>query len=340
MLFRSNPWMMRAKGIFILEDWAHDIVYGPEQRAGIAQLVDVAAPPQTREQVAADPGLVGDVNFIFSAWGAPKCDRAFLESAPKLQAVFYASGTVKTFVTDEFWERGIRLSGATVPFSLPVAEYTISQILFCLKHGWHFALETRRLRTFAKTHPVPGAYGSTVGLISLGVIARRVVELLRPYDLKIMAFDPFFPKEEAAELGITLGSLEEVFAKSDVVSLHAPHLPETEGMIRREHFTSMKPGASFINTARAAVIDEPGMVEALKSRPDLFAVLDVMKPEPPEPTNPLFDLPNVIITPHIAGCMSLECRRGGQFVVEELGRFLRGEPLLGEITRERLAFIA
>jgi phosphoglycerate dehydrogenase-like enzyme len=102
----------------------------------------------------------------------------------------------------------------------------------------------------------------------------------------------------------------------------------------------MKPGASFINTARAAVIDEAAMAEVFKSRPDLFAVLDVMQPEPPETTNPLFDLPNVIITPHIAGCLNRECQRGGEFVVEELGRYLRGEPLLGEITRERLAFIA
>ncbi len=105
----------------------------------------------------------------------------------------------------------------------------------------------------------------------------------------MIAFDPFFPKEEAAELGVTLCSLEEVFANSDVVSLHAPHLPETEGMIRAEHFAAMKKGASFINTARAAVIDEAGMVEVFQRRPDLFAVLDVMLPEPPVPSNPLFD---------------------------------------------------
>jgi phosphoglycerate dehydrogenase-like enzyme len=102
----------------------------------------------------------------------------------------------------------------------------------------------------------------------------------------------------------------------------------------------MKPGASFINTARAAVIDEAGLVEVFKQRTDLFAVLDVMWPEPPATNHPFFDLPNVIITPHIAGCLSQECRRGGQFVADELNRYLRGEPLRGEITRDRLAFIA
>jgi len=332
--------MVRPKGIYIF-DLAHlDNVYGPEERAAMARLVDVASPPVSREQVQADPSLVRDVDFIFSAWGAPVLDEAFLKNAPKLRAVFYASGTVKHFVTDAFWERGLRLSGANSVFTLPVAEYTLSQILFCLKHGWQFALETRRRRTYPDHWRVPGAYGSTVGLISFGAIARRVRELLRAFELKVVAYDPFFPKEEADELGVSLVSLEDVFATSDVVSLHAPWLPETEKMIRAEHFAAMKPGASFINTARAAVVDEAGLAEVFKKRTDLFAVLDVMRPEPPEPTHPFFDLPNVIITPHIAGCMSHECRRGSEFVVDEVGRYLRGEPLLGEITRERLAFIA
>jgi phosphoglycerate dehydrogenase-like enzyme len=332
--------MVRPKGIYILSQENYENIYGPEEQAAISRLVDIVSPLVTREQVQENSALLREVDFVFSGWGAPVFNGDFLKAAPKVKAVFYASGTVKGFVTDDFWERGIRLSGANSVFVLPVAEYAISQILFCLKHGWQYALETRRLRTYTERGEVPGAYGTTVGLISLGAIAQRVLELLRPYDLKVIAFDPFFPKEEAEELGITLGTLEEVFAKSDVVSLHAPHLPETEKMIRAEHFAAMKPGASFINTARAVVIDEAGLVEVFKQRPDLFAVLDVMWPEPPATDHPFFDLPNIIVTPHIAGCMSLECRRGGQFVADELNRYLRGEPLRGEITRDRLAFIA
>ncbi|HEX4138780.1 MAG TPA: NAD(P)-dependent oxidoreductase, partial [Candidatus Methylacidiphilales bacterium] len=215
--------MVRPRGIYIQADYAREFIYGPEQKAAIARLVDIVVPTMTPEEVQANPAVVRDVDFIFSAWGAPVLDRGFLEAAPKLKAVFYASGTVKGFVTDDFWGRGIRLSGANSVFVRPVAEYTISQILFCLKHGWQLALETRRLRTYPenKERDIPGAYGTTVGLISLGAIARQVLELLRPYELKVIAFDPFFPKEEAAELGVTLCSLEEVFAMSDVVSLHA-----------------------------------------------------------------------------------------------------------------------
>jgi phosphoglycerate dehydrogenase-like enzyme len=332
--------MARPKGIYILNTANSDFIYGPEEQADIAKLVDIVAPLQTKEAIVARPALLRDVEVIFSGWGAPVIDHDFLEAAPNLKAVFYASGTVKGFVTDEFWDRGLRLSGANRVFVIPVAEYALSQILFCLKHGWQFALETKRLRTYAHHGPVPGAFGSTVGLISLGVTSRRVVELLRPFDLKVIAYDPFVSNDDAGKLGVTLFPLEEVFARSDVVSLHAPWLPETEKMIRAEHFAAMKEGASFINTARGAVVDEAGLAEVFARRKDLFAVLDVTWPEPPLPDNPFFDLPNVIITPHIAGSMSLECRRGGRFVVEELGRYLRGERLLGEITRERLPFIA
>jgi phosphoglycerate dehydrogenase-like enzyme len=332
--------MSRKNGIFILLSQKPENIYGPDEQADLAKLVDIPAPLQTADSVLANPDILRDVEVIFSAWGAPVFNRKFLDAAPKLEAVFYASGTVKNFVTDEFWERGIVLSSANSVFVIPVAEFTVSQILFCLKHGWQHALETKRRRTYAAHRDVPGVHGSTVGLISLGAIARRTRELLRSYELKVIAYDPFASKADAEKLGITLVTLDELFATSDVVSLHAPWLPETEKMIRARHFAAMKPGASFINTARGAVVDEAGLAEVFAQRPDLFAVLDVTWPEPPPPESPLYDLPNVIITPHIAGCMGLECRRGGQFVVQELGRYLRGEPLQGRITREQLAFIA
>ena len=332
--------MGRTKGIYILDSQHWDNIYGPEERADIARLAEITAPMQTRDSVLADFSLVRDVEVIFSGWGAPIFNHEFLAAAPNLKVVFYASGSVKPFVTDEFWARGIQLTGANGVFVIPVAEYTISQVLFCLKHGWQFAFETKHLRTYPPTHPVPGAFGSTVGLVSLGAIARHVREMLRPFDLKVIAYDPFLSKKDADRMGITLCSLEELFATADVVSVHTPWLPETERMIRAEHFALMKQGASFINTARGAVIDEAGMTEVFARRPDLFAVLDVTWPEPPSPGNTLFDLPNVVITPHISGSMSRECRRGGRFVVEELGRYLQGEKLLGQITQERLRRMA
>ena len=117
-------------------------------------------------------------------------------------------------------------------------------------------------------------------------------------------------------------------------------MTSTVGMIRGSHIAIMKTGASFINTSRGAIVREQEMADVLQMRPDLFAVIDVTWPEPPSVESPLFTLPNVFLTPHIAGSMDNECRRMGQTMVEELQRYLKNEPLRYEITRERAAILA
>ncbi len=328
------------KALYILAERSLNLIYGPAERAEIAQLVDVYAPPQTALSVQEHPELLHDVQIIFSGWGAPRFDAAFLAAAPHLEAVFYGAGSIRGIVTPEFWNRGITISSAWGINAIPVAEYTLSQILFSLKHGWRYALTVKREGRYPAKWPVPGAYGSTVALISLGQVGRRVAQLLRLFDLHVIAYDPFIHPDEANNLGVTLCSLEEAFRQADVVSLHTPWLKETEGMITGAHFRLMKEGATFINTARGAVVNEPEMIEVLQARPDLFAVLDVTYPEPPLPGSPLYTLPNVILTPHIAGAMDNECRRMGQEMINELRRYLSGEPLHWSITQEQAVYLA
>ncbi|HSK82204.1 MAG TPA: NAD(P)-dependent oxidoreductase [Rubrobacter sp.] len=150
--------------------------------------------------------------------------------------------------------------------------------MFSLKRGWHFAFSARRKKALPGRGQVPGAYGSTVGLVSLGMVGRLVRERLRPFDLRVAAYDPYVTSEEARVLGVDLMSLEDLFASSEVVSLHAPLLPETEGMILGSHLASMKWNAALINTSRGAVVREAEMIEVLEERPDLWAVLDVTAP--------------------------------------------------------------
>lgn len=328
------------KAIYILGEGILERVYGPDEQRDIAALVSVTEPAQTAVSIKQNLSLLRDVEIILSSWGCPVMDRVFLEAAPSLKVVFYGAGSVRGFVTPEFWERGIVLSCAWAANAVPVTEYTLSQILFCLKHGWQDALATKQQGRLVRKEPVPGAYGSTVGIISLGMIGRRVCELLRGFDVKVLAYDPYATADVARRLNVTLCSLDEVFARSDVVSLHTPWLKETENMITGRHFSMMKPGASFINTARGAVVNEPEMITVLTQRPDIFAVLDVTHPEPPVPGSPLFSLPNVVLTPHIAGSMDSECRRMGRFMVDELKRYLNGEPLQWQITRERAETLA
>jgi phosphoglycerate dehydrogenase-like enzyme len=332
--------VLMLKGIYLLDSTACDLIYGPQEREEIAALVDIYAPPQTRQSLAQDPSVLADAEVIFSGWGAPVMDATFLATAPSLRAVFYGAGSIRYFVTPHFWERGILVTSAYAANAVPVSEYTLSQILFCLKHGWQNALAIKRNGAYPARAPGPGGYRSTVGVVSLGMIGRLVCERLRPFDLRIIAYDPFVQDDEAARLGVELCSLEDVFRNADVVSLHTPWLPETEGLITGAHFTSMRPDASFVNTARGAIVREQEMIDVLLARPDLYAVLDVTYPEPPVPGSPLYSLPNVVLTPHIAGAMGTECQRMGRLMVNELRRMLAGEPLQWSISRERAASMA
>jgi phosphoglycerate dehydrogenase-like enzyme len=328
------------KALYLLDGEAFQKVYGEEERKAVAGLADVYAPPQTADSVAKNLDVLAEVEVILSGWGAPAMDAAFLEAAPNLRVVLYGAGSIRRVATPALWNRGVRITSAYAANAIPVSEYTLAAILFSLKRGWHFAFSARREKALPGQSQVPGAYCSTVGLVSLGMVGRLVRERLRPFDLRVVAYDPYVTPEEAHVLGVDLMSLEDLFASSEVVSLHTPLLPETEGMILGSHLVSMKRNATLINTSRGAVVREAEMVEVLEERPDLWAVLDVTQPEPPEPDSRLYDLPNVVLTPHIAGSLGSECRRMGRLVVDELRRYVAGEPLEHEIDRERAALMA
>ncbi len=328
------------KGLYLLNANAYDMIYGATERAQIKQLVEICAPPQTAESVSANPAVLSNVEVIFSGWGMSRLDTDFLAAAPRLKAVFYGAGSIRSFATDAAWERGIVITSAYAANAVPVAEYTLAATLFSLKHAWYYIIGAKQAGAYPPRKPMPGGYGSTVGLISLGMIGRMVAERLKAFDLHIIAYDPYVSAEAGAALGVEMVSLDEIFARADVVSLHTPWLPETEGMITGTHLAAMKSGATFINTARGAVVREAEMIAVLQQRPDLYAVLDVTYPEPPEPGSPLYTLPNVLLTPHIAGSLDGECRRMGQYMVEELRRYVAGEPLKWAITRERAKIMA
>lgn len=324
------------KAIYILNQDSYNVIYGPEERADIRRLVQLTIPEQIDPQEAKDNAAVlKDVDIIFSGWGAPKLDSTFLSLVPKLKAFFYGAGSIRGAVTEEFWAKNIPITSSWTANAVPVAEFTLAEILFSLKRGWFFMESVKTAKGHSHPRPkVPGGYGSTVGIISLGVIGRMVCEHLKPFDLKVIAYDPFISSEVARQLNVQLVELEEAFRRSDVISLHTPWLKETEGMITGHHFRLMKKDSTFINTARGAVIKETEMIDVLRERPDIYAVLDVTYPEPPPPDSPLYTLPNVVITPHIAGSMDAECRRMGRYVVDDLANFLKGAPLKWRVTRD------
>lgn len=274
-----------------------------------------------------------DASVFFTGWGSPRLDAEFLRGAPKLRAVFHAAGSVRDLVSPELWDRGIVVCSAWRINAQPVAEFALAEIILALKHAPFRSRRMHSERRKPAGFASPGAAGSVVGLVGLGAIGRRVRELLRALDVRVLAHDPFVGAEEAEKLGVELAGLEELFRQSDAVSLHLPSVEATRGLIGEALLRSMKPGATLINTSRGSVIDEACLVDVFATRDDIFALLDVTDPDPPAPDSPLYGLPNVWLTPHIAGSVGRECLRMGNAMVEEARRFCSGEPLRHQLTR-------
>jgi len=325
----------------MIEQKSFDLVVGEVQRREFEEFLDFPLPESTTDLAQIPESVSNSIEVIVSGWGVPTMDEDFLNRFPKLKVVFHAAGSVKIFTRDALWNRGIRVTSAARLNAVPVAEFTFSQIVFCLKHAWQAALELRERKSFRdRDNRIPGTANTTIGIISLGHTGIEVVERLKSLDVKILAYDPHVSERVASELNVELVSLEELFTRSHVISCHTPLLPETKGMLRKHHFESMRPEASFINTARGAIVNEPELIEVLQKRPDIFAALDVTYPEPISPDSPLLTLLNAIVTPHLAGSLSHECRRMGTMMLHEVGRFLANKPLQGEVFQEELVIQA
>jgi phosphoglycerate dehydrogenase-like enzyme len=317
----------RPRSLFVLRADALEATFGEAERQRIAELTDLVGPPQTAEGVSTRPEVLQDIELLISGWGGPRIDRALLENAPRLRAVFYGAGSVAPIMTPEAWDRGLVVTSAFAANAVPVAEYTVAMTMLSLKSVWALARRMHETRTYPRPNVFEGARQRCIGLVSLGAVGRAVVKRLRGIDVAILAYDPYVTRADAGRLGVRLVSLKRLFEQADVVSVHTPHLAETVNLVGAEHLSAMKKGATFINTSHGAVVDEEALAGVALHRPDLQIILDVTRAMPLPCDSPLYGLPNVLLTPHVAGSRGIECRRMGRLIVEELGRYVAGEPL-------------
>ncbi len=334
------PAVGRPRSVMLLPETLARNVYDDACLAEIARSTRLAG-FIAADEVGGRGGDLADVEVLFTGWGCGRIDGDVLDALPRLRAIFYAGGTVKNWAGDEVWRREIIVSNAYAANAIPVAEYTVGAILFSLKCGWHCLGRQQRERRY----PWPvveawGGFGATIGLFSLGAIGRLVCERLRPFGFELLASDPGATAADARTLGVELVPLPELFARSQIVSLHAPLLPETEGIITGRLVGALPPHGTLINTARGGLIREDELAAVLLQRPDLTAVLDVLRDEPPPENHPLLAQPNVFVTPHIAGAMGRERWRLGRLMVDEFQRWQRGEPLRWRIRPEKLPQLA
>jgi phosphoglycerate dehydrogenase-like enzyme len=229
------------------------------------------------------------------------------------------------------WRRGVRVIDTNNSASSPVAEWALAFSLIGLRnYGSIFrrmACDRELVQPGLPRNELGYTWGEltgrTVGLLGFGHIARRLVELLGPFGVKIYAHDPYVPIELADAYRVTLTSLHNVMRLGEVVCCLVPITPATERMLGKKEFSLLQPGSVFVNVSRGRVVDPDALLERLRQG-DIVACLDVFDPEPVPTGSPFLDLPNVLMSPHIGSATSGCDERGIRFMVEELERHFYG----------------
>jgi len=295
-----------------------------------------------RPEPAAKPDLLAlltEADGCITSWGVARLDADVIAAAPRLKAMAHMGSSVKRFVSDALWERGIHVTTAGPALARDVAETTLGLMIVGMKRIWPLGQHVRDGGWRESAYwPSRELHGKTVGIVGASHVGRHVIELLRPFDALVLLYDPYVTAEEAAQLGATPVELDDLVRRADVISLHAPAKPDTRHLLDADRLALMKDDALLINTARGSLIDEQALIAKL-SKGRFFAFLDVTDPEPPAADSPLRRLENVVVTPHLAGCIE-DCGRMGEMAVEELRRFFAGEPPLYRVTPVMLGRIA
>ena len=316
-------------------------VYTPAQREELCALTG-AKEMLTKEAVLADPAKTADTEYLFSTWTMPVFSEEELARCfPSLRAVFYAAGSVQAFARP-LLARGVRVFSAWAANAVPVAEYAAAQIL--LANKGYFAASRLCRRDYGEARRAferfPGNYGCRVGILGAGMIGTRVIEILQKNRLEVLVFDPFLPEERAAALGVKKTTLEEIFSTCQTISNHLANNAQTAGMLNGRLFSLMSDTATFLNTGRGAQVVEDDLCDALEKRPLATAVLDVTWPEPPAAGHRFYTLPNVVLTPHIAGSAGDEVHRMAAYMIGEYRACAAGEAVRYEVTEDMLRTMA
>ena len=335
------------KAVFLGKQWVVDWVYSKEIQKTLKTRYEFVydGGVLTKEMLEDDPSCTEEVSYLFSTWEMPIFTTEEVKLYfPKAEAVFYAAGSVQDFAR-EFLTRGIKVFSAWAANGVPVAEYTLAQIILA-NTGYYRRLHIPGSGPCWENRPdiysLPGNYDATIGIIGAGMIGKLVIERIHAVlnHMRILVFDPFMSEEKADELGVTLCDLHTLFAESDVISNHLANNPQTVGMLNGDLFAHMKPCATFINTGRGAQVVEADLVQALTEVPTRAAVLDVTDPEPPVEDSPLYTMKNVFLSPHVAGSLGNEVHRMAEYMSEESRLYEANLPTRYEVTLEMLKTMA
>ena len=260
-------------------------------------------------------------------------NKVLLDRAKKLKYIAVMRSGLENVDLAECKKRGIVVSNCPGKVSEPVSEMACTMILDMMRSvtkvnknwkpgdGFH-AVESSRL-----------SYETTIGIVGFGIIGKKVAKKLGGFDFRFIAYDPYAKQEDADAYGVTLVSLDELMAQADIVSVHARLLPATKNLIDAPQIALMKPTACLVNTARAGLVNEDALIDALKKHEIRGAALDVFKEEPLPDDHILHQLDNVVITPHMAGNAGDVMLLSVRMMMEEIIRYMKDEPLAYKVNR-------
>ncbi len=337
----------KPKAAFLMAGNTLSTLFSGEDLARLHSMLDFLSPdpfPDLCSAEAAGSHAAVDlaaVEILVTGWGAPLIDAAALDRMPRLRTIIHAAGTVKTFLSPEVYARGIQVSSSAAANAVPVAEFTFAAIVMGLKRASRFSEQLRRTGRSRNPagFPAIGTHGVSIGIVGASRVGRLVAGLLKNLDARVLVYDPYLEAADAAALRMEPVGLDELCARADVVSVHAPDNESTRGLIGARQLALMKDGTLVVNTARGRLIDAAALTRELASG-RLDAFLDVTDPEPLPVDSVLYSLPNVVITPHIAGALGNEVHRLGQHATNEVQRLLEGRPLASPVFATDLARIA
>jgi phosphoglycerate dehydrogenase-like enzyme len=304
--------------------------------AASADLVLTDATGGGHQQVDADQtardrlrAALVDADALVLGPGAPRVDAALLAAAPRLRFAGELEGDRFSPRLDlpAAWARGITAVDTTNASSYPVAEWALAALVLCFRNAGAVFRQMIEPQAYVRPRSDPGFVhggleGRTIGLLGCGHAGRRLVRYLRPFDVAVVVHDPHLDRALAEELGVELTSLDEVFDADAVVCL-LPLTPATRGLVGAEQLARLRPGTALVDVGRGAVIDSDALLERLLVG-DVVAALDVFDPEPVPADHPVKALPNVILTPHIAGVTARSRPEFFALMVDELLRFQCG----------------
>lgn len=283
--------------------------------------------------------ILPQADACLTGWGVAQLDADVIAAAPRLRAMAHMGSSVKRFVSEALWAQGIHVTTAAPALAEDVAITTLGLMLVGMKRVWPLGQHIRAGGWRESAYwPSREIRHKQVGVIGASHVGRHLIRLLKPFEVHILLYDPFVAAEQAAQLGVEKVELDDLLRRADIVSLHAPANADTYHLLNAGGLALMKDDALLINTARGTLIDEAALIAEL-SKGRFFAFLDVTDPEPLAADSPLRQLENVVVLPHLAGCIE-DCSRMGEMAAEELRRFFAGEPPLYQVKPDMFGRIA